>query len=124
MQCRLGTAVAYLMREVVPWEFVQHLPCLPAHNGLSGLSSPTGAVLGLDGQDGVQALLGSVTLVAEDRRGYNSDAALSHTLLCTMRETHVMSAFGCRPKISGVSNRGSFSMDSMYSFTVLYIGME
>ena len=55
------------MREVVLWEFVQHLSCLSANNALSGLPSPTGAVLGLDGQDSVQALFGSVALVAEDK---------------------------------------------------------
>ena len=58
----------YLMWDVVCREFLQHLSSLPAHDTLSGLPSTTGAVLGLDGQDGVKSAAGQVTLVAEENR--------------------------------------------------------
>ena len=54
----------HLMGDVVSWQLLQHLSSLPPYKALSRLSSPTGAVLGLDGQDGVQTGLGSVALVA------------------------------------------------------------
>ena len=56
------------MWDVVCREFLQHLSSLPAHNTLSGLPSTTGAVLGLDGQDGVESAACQVTLVAEENR--------------------------------------------------------
>ena len=58
----------YLVWDVVCREFLQHLSSLPAYNTLSGLPSTTGAVLGLDGQDGVKSAAGQVTLVAEENR--------------------------------------------------------
>ena len=56
------------MWDVVCREFFQHLSSLPAHDTLPGLPATTGAVLGLDGQDGVKSAAGQVTLVAEEDR--------------------------------------------------------
>ena len=58
----------YFMWDVVCREFFQHLSSLPAHNTLPCLPSTTGAVLGLDGQDGVKSAAGQVTLVAKEDR--------------------------------------------------------
>ena len=53
----------HLVRDIICWQFVQHLLSLLVHNALSCFSSATGTVLGLDGEDGVQALVGSVALI-------------------------------------------------------------
>lgn len=60
---------AYLMRDVVSREFVKHLSSQPAYDALSRLSSTAGAVLRLNGQDGVQTTIGHVASVAEEDRG-------------------------------------------------------
>ena len=54
------------MRDVVCREFVEHLSSQPAYNALSRLPSTAGAVLRLDGQDGVQSTVSQVALVAEE----------------------------------------------------------
>lgn len=53
----------HLVRDVVPRQLVQHLLGLLVDDALSGLPTTTGAVLGLDGEDGVQTLVGRVALV-------------------------------------------------------------
>ena len=49
--------VSHLMRDVICREFLQHFPSLSSDNTLSCLPTSTRAVLGLDGEDGVQATL-------------------------------------------------------------------
>jgi len=52
--------------DVVCRELIQHLSSQPAYNTLPGLPSTAGAVLRLDGQDGVQCTVSQVALVAEE----------------------------------------------------------
>jgi len=59
---------AYLVWDIVCRELVQHFSSQSSYNTLSGLPSTTGAVLRLDGQDGVQTTVGPVALVAEEDR--------------------------------------------------------
>jgi len=57
---------AYFVWDIVCRELIQHLSSQSAYDTLPGLPSTTGAVLRLDGQDGVQTAVGSVALVAEE----------------------------------------------------------
>ena len=52
-----------LVRNVICRQLLQHVLCLLVHDALPCFPSTTGAVLGLDGEDCVQTLVGSVALV-------------------------------------------------------------
>ena len=59
----------HLVWDVVLRQLLEHLPGLSSDDALPCLPPTTGAVFGLDGEDGVQTRLGCVTLVAAAREG-------------------------------------------------------
>ena len=57
----------HFVRDVVLWQLLEHLPGLSSDDALSCLPPTRRAILGLDGEDGVQTHLGCVALVTVAR---------------------------------------------------------
>ena len=57
----------HFMLDVVCWELIQHLLCMPVHYALPGLLSTTGTIFRLDGEDGVQTCICRIALIPVGR---------------------------------------------------------